>query len=119
MATDPDDLDRDPIRGRPLDNDLRDQAPQQGLALVVAESGRSPTTPGDCWLRCSSCSRSSGVSVGLCGCLGKAFGGLFGLAEGAQLVVPVAFEFGGRETVLRVDLLIAAAGQVGADSGPA
>ena len=39
------------------------------------------------------------------------------MAEGAQLVIPVAFEFSGGESVLRVDLLIAAAGQVRAEAG--
>src|SRR5215831_4728995 len=37
MATDPDNLDRYPIGGGALDNDLRDQTSQQRLALVMSQ----------------------------------------------------------------------------------
>ena len=116
MPTDPDDLDRYPIRGRTRDNDLRDEAPQQGLALVVADLVAGPPRR-ETVTQVHQLRAQLRAQRGLCGCLGKAGGGLFGLAEGAQLIVPVAFEFSGGESVLRVDLLIASAGQVRAEAG--
>src|SRR5712692_10118808 len=53
----------------------------------------------------------------LSGLMGKAGRVLLGLAEGPEVVLPRAFEFGCGQTVCRVDLLIAAPGQVGAEAG--
>jgi hypothetical protein len=47
----------------------------------------------------------------------KAFRGLLGLPEGPQCVLPRAFEFGRRQTVVRVDVLVAASGQGGVIAG--
>jgi hypothetical protein len=42
--------------------------------------------------------------------------GFLSLAQGAKFLVPVAFEFGCREAVLRVDVFVAASGQIGAEA---
>src|SRR5215510_5633101 len=50
------------------------------------------------------------------GLLGKALRRLLSLPEGAEFVIPRAFEFGGCQTVGWIDLLIAAPGQGGAEA---
>src|SRR5712691_2299306 len=49
--------------------------------------------------------------------MGEAFRRLFSLAEGPECVIPRALEFGRREAVVRVDLLVAASGQGGVEAG--
>src|SRR6266516_4078370 len=48
MATDPDDLDLNPIRGHPLDHHACNQAAQQRLALRVTELRARPQIGGSC-----------------------------------------------------------------------
>src|SRR6266851_4240030 len=112
MATDPDNFDRHAIGGRPLDNDPCDHTPQQGLALGMTQlrarpQRRQPLAQveellaalwGQRWLT---------------GLMRKAFRGLLGLPEGPQCVLPGAFEFGRRQTVVWIDVLVAAPGQGG------
>src|SRR5437870_12615822 len=109
MATYPADFDISALGGCPLDNPPCDQAPQQGLALGVTQLLARPqlrkTLAQVEQLLAERCGQG-----GLTGLMGKAFRGLFSLAEGPEFVLPGAFEFGRRQPVVRIDVLIAAPG---------
>src|SRR5215831_18630071 len=115
MATHPDDLDRNAIGGGALDNHAGNEAPEQGLALVVAQLIARPEGGkmlaeveqllADCWRQRR-----------LTGLLGKTLRSLLSLPEGAEFVIPCAFEFGSCQTVGWIDLLVAAPGQRDAEA---
>src|SRR2546428_10389690 len=116
MATHPDNFDRHTVGGRPLDDDPCDYTPQQGLALGMTQlrarpQRRQPLAQGQ-QLRAALWGQRR-----LTGLMRKAFSGLLGLTERPQFVLPGAFEFGRRQTVVWIDVLIAAPGQGGVIAG--
>src|SRR5215467_11117347 len=53
----------------------------------------------------------------LIGLMGETLRRLLRLTQRAELIIPLAFEFGRRETVCRIDVLVAAPGQGGGEAG--
>ena len=112
MATHPDDLDLNPIGGRPLDNHACDQAPQQGLALRVTQLRARPQIR-EALAQVQQLIAQLWRQRRLIGLMGEALRRLLGLTQGPEPVIPLAFEFGRRQTVGRIDVLVAAPGQGG------
>src|SRR5215471_12880650 len=109
MATHPDDLHLNAIGGGALDNHAGNEAAEQGLALVVTQLITRPEG-GKMLAEVEQLLAYGWRQRRLTGLLGKALRRLLGLPEGAEFVIPGAFEFGGCQTVGGIDLLIAAPG---------
>src|SRR3989442_2974070 len=114
MATDPDDLHLNAIGGCALNNHACNDAPEQGFALVVTQLIARPEV-GKMLTEVEQLLADFWRQHRLTGLLGKALCRLLGLPEGAEFVIPRAFEFGCCQTVGWIDLLIAAPGQGGAE----
>src|SRR6266567_6301683 len=116
MATGPDDLHFNPVCGRPLDHHACNQAAQQRLALRVTELRAQPQI-GEALAQVQQLMAEFGGQRRLVGLMGEALRRLLSLTKSPESVIPLAFEFGRRETVLRIDVLVAAPGQGGGKAG--
>src|SRR6266446_4031947 len=116
MATDPDDLDLNPIRGHPLDHHACNQAAQQRLALRVTELRARPQI-GEALTQVQQLIAALWRQRRLPGLMGEALCRLLSLPQSSESVIPLALEFSRREAVGRVDLLVAAPGQGDGEAG--
>src|SRR6266581_2135898 len=115
MATDPDDLDFNPIRGHPLDHHACHQAAQPRLTLRVTELRARPQI-GEALTQVQQLIAGRWRQRRLTGLMGEALCRLLSLTQSAESVIPLALEFGRHEAVGRVDLFIAAPGQGGGEA---
>src|SRR5215468_10362068 len=98
MATDPDDLDLNPIRGHPLDHHTCNQAAQQRLALWVTELRARPQS-GEALTQVQQLIANLGRQRRLTRLMGEALCRLRRLTQSAESVIPRALECGRREAV--------------------